>query len=138
MPAPVIKGCTCPPRHAGYNGRRWAVSILSFIPIAGQAAIGALQPPHDCTNAFKGSAVEYSLQQTRFIQGLQKMDNKFKSIVMTLGQIFSSSTKPGEQAKGIMPTTMRVALAPGIHVAVYLSVIGVAVFLILMGVAFTM
>lgn len=128
-------GCTCPPNREVYDNYSQA-ALLAIFPMVGEVAIGALGMPPDCSKVFQKTADTYQSAQKEFVAMCRAMETDFEQVVNIMGKIFTSETDG--HPKGILPDTIRAALAPGMHTTIYLAIIAGAVLLVLVGVVFTM
>lgn len=130
-----VTGCSCPPKKSAYGWRKAAL-ILNVLPIFGQVINSALGKPNDCAQAFANSSAQYASAQTQFMTAAQKDTDAYASTVGIMRNIFND-TGSGP-ATGILPTAISVAMEPAVATIFYLRIIGIAVFLILLGVIFTL
>ena len=129
-------GCQCPPDKGAYN-RAKAAAFFNFIPMIGQVVTGAIGQPGNCQDEFKDSADTYLNAQKAFVAMCEAIEDRFLRIVQMMAQIYTGDTTDGNPT-GILPDAVRAALASGMHTTMYLIVIAIAVFLVLLGVVFTM
>ena len=127
--------CECPPDKGKYEATK-AAAWLNIIPMIGSVISGAIGVPGNCLVSFNNSVNKYQDAQKEFVAMIQAMENRFESVVQVMGQIYTGETSG--DPKGILPDAVRAAIAPVMHVTVYMTIIAVAVFLVLVGVVFTM
>jgi hypothetical protein len=138
VPAAKVKDqddCRCPPDKGKYAAAK-AAAFLNIIPMVGEVAISAIGIPADCSKYFQKAADAYQSAQKEFVAMCSAMEREFEQVVDVMREIFSEDT--GGQPKGILPDTIRAALAPGMHITLYLALVSGAVLLVLVGVVFTM
>ena len=135
VPPVQVSGCSCPPKNSAYGWRKFAL-ISNIFPIVGQTINSGLGKPHDCTQAFANSSTEYASAQTAFMSAAQKDTQAYTQTVRIMANIFNDSGNG--PATGILPTAISVAMEPAVATILYLRIIGVAIFLILIGVIFTL
>ena len=93
--------------------------------------------PSNCGPEFKDSAAEFVDAQTKFVSLVSHMEETFHEIVEDFSAIYRPDPITGEPT-GILPDAVRAGLQPAMNTTVYLGIVGVATFLILLGVVFTL
>jgi len=135
VPPVEVTGCSCPPKNSAYGWRKFAL-ILNVLPIIGQTVNSALGKPTDCSQAFANSSAEYASAQTQFMTVAQKDTDAYAKTVGIMANIFNDTGNG--PATGILPTAISVAMEPAVATIFDLRIIGIAIFLILLGVIFTL
>ena len=128
------KDCVCPPDVAGYNWRRSAV-FLNVIPFVGQAVNMGIGMPEDCLSILSASSNAFADQTSELVAKIEEFEDSWRTVAVTLSEIYSPS-KNGK-ATGILPTAIEMALQPALSTTLYLGIISVSIFLVLLGVVFT-
>lgn len=132
----TIDGCTCPPDKYAYGNRKGYL-FFNLLPFIGPAINAGIGPVPDCTQAFADSANVYADAQTEFVQATSEARQDFTTVVDILQDIWKPAGRD-DKATGILPTAVAVAMRPAISTIVYLKIIGIAIFLVLVGVVFTL
>ncbi len=136
---PPVKGaepdCACEPNRGKYNARK-AMLFLNIIPMVGQAINAGAGMPGDCTDAFQDASEKYADANVRFTAVCQKSKHDFEVVVNALTDVYQPDPLT-HTAQGILPTTVALALQPGMSTTLYLNIICAGIFLVLLGVLFT-
>lgn len=136
VPPVVIKGCNCPPKKSEYTSRKWLLG-LNILPMVGQAINAGIGPVADCTESFASSSNEYAAAQTELVYWMNQATTSYEEVVGIMSNILKVDPRTGKNS-GILPAAIDIAMQPAVATAVYLRIIGVAVFFVLVGVVFTL
>jgi hypothetical protein len=127
-------GCNCPPP---YPHTAKAMAALNFIPFVGQILSSTVGQVKVCADLLADRKEKYQKAQEDFEEQANRNFDEMNEIVLTIGDVIKQP-EGASKATGILPDTLDLLLAYSRHTSMYLTVIGVAVGLVLLGVVLTM
>ena len=106
------------------------------MPFVGAGIAGLWGLPDTCNESFRDSAADLAKAHADVVAHLAEIQEGVQEILDDFKQIFSQDA--GAEPTGILPTTLNLLLAPSLHTAVYIGICLGGIFLVLVGVIFTM
>jgi len=134
-PAPKAQyppGCPCPPDWGDYQGRKWGMSILGCIPFIGSGITAVWGLPKTCDEPYKDAIIKYKSAQAEAVATIAQIRHTWDEILQDFKEIYDPVTHTG-----ILPTSLGLMVTPALHTAVYIGICLFGLFLVLLGVLFT-